>query len=745
MNKSKKPVIAYLHTHYDPEWYRTLEAFNVRLVEIFDLVLGELKKDSAPSFYFDGQVYSLLNYLKFRKNKLSLIKKFIKEKKLFIGPFFVSADSFLSSGSALIKNLETGLRISNEFGQKDFIGYMSDTFGHSKGMFKILDFFNIKNAVIWRGVGDFPSDFTCFDIKTTNLVWGYYHDVLHSNLSLDKKAEIIENTLDKINEKSSNILLLPLGADHIMPLLNSKNLIDEINKRLKKYEITLSSPFEYIKKADFTRAEYRGEFLDNSKTFILQGVYSARTSEKAVNAVLEHELFQKTEVLNEFLGGKYIEELKASEIELLKNQAHDSIYGCSADNVHKAVRARQISVKETIDAVNLNLIRDFKRKYLKNEDENKIGVFNFSSFEQKGEVKIISDKKIKYAQKIKSFKSVDSNILSDISKNPLTEDFHTFYEYLVEIDSIKPFSFKNFEIKKPDIKQTVGDDFIENENLKIFILDNEIYVTDKIRKKTYSNFIKLDSVSDEGDSYNFCPAFLPQNLKIKKSKIQTKGIIKSSIKVTFEENINLIFSLTNNSKYVEIEAKFINKTKNRKLQIVFDTKTPLFQTFAQDSIGIIERNHKTPDYSLFENLPAPPKKELKTNCYPMQNFVWANNLGIITEGLNEYEIYKNQLKITLLRSTGIISNPKNKARSIPAGPPTECHDMQELGKKNFRLALSFAPKEELFRLRESFFNPFIGILGDFKIKNKTFLTLPDDNSIFYCFIKRGKKTIPVFM
>ena len=71
----KKPVIAYLHTHFDPEWYRTLDAFNVRLVEIFDKVLDELKKDKAPCFYFDGQVYSLLNYLKFRPEKKNLIKK----------------------------------------------------------------------------------------------------------------------------------------------------------------------------------------------------------------------------------------------------------------------------------------------------------------------------------------------------------------------------------------------------------------------------------------------------------------------------------------------------------------------------------------------------------------------------------------------------------------------------------------------------------------------------------------------
>lgn len=80
MKRNKKPVIAYLFSHWDAEWYKTVSSFNVRLNEIFDNVLLELKKENAPSFYFDGQIYALLNYLKFNPNKKNLIKKLIKEK-----------------------------------------------------------------------------------------------------------------------------------------------------------------------------------------------------------------------------------------------------------------------------------------------------------------------------------------------------------------------------------------------------------------------------------------------------------------------------------------------------------------------------------------------------------------------------------------------------------------------------------------------------------------------------------------
>ena len=38
-----KKVIAYVHTHWDREWYREFEDFRLRLIEVFDEVLLALK------------------------------------------------------------------------------------------------------------------------------------------------------------------------------------------------------------------------------------------------------------------------------------------------------------------------------------------------------------------------------------------------------------------------------------------------------------------------------------------------------------------------------------------------------------------------------------------------------------------------------------------------------------------------------------------------------------------------------
>lgn len=76
----KKTVIAYLHSHWDREWYREYEVFRLRLLRVFDNILNLLENNKIPSFYFDGQVSALLDYLEIRPEMEEPVRKFIKEK-----------------------------------------------------------------------------------------------------------------------------------------------------------------------------------------------------------------------------------------------------------------------------------------------------------------------------------------------------------------------------------------------------------------------------------------------------------------------------------------------------------------------------------------------------------------------------------------------------------------------------------------------------------------------------------------
>ena len=110
-------------------------------------------------------------------------------------------------------------------------------------------------------------------------------------------------------------------------------------------------------------------------------------------------------------------------------------------------------------------------------------------------------------------------------------------------------------------------------------------------------------------------------------------------------------------------------------------------------------------------MPTRRPYELKTNSYPMQNFVCANNALVITKGLNEYEIYQNELRICLLRAFSTISNPKNKTRAIPAGPDLKTFDSQCLFKTEAEFILSFGNYKKGFEYLDEFQQNYVVIDG----------------------------------
>ena len=186
----RKQVIAYLHTHWDREWYREFEVFRMRLLRVFDNVLEMLSKNKIPCFYFDGQVSALEDYLEMRPENEDLIYSLIRHKKLFIGPFYCLVDEFLTDKTCFEKNLEIGIRTSQRYGCNDFIGYLPDTFGHSKNVVDILRDFGIDKCIVWRGCGDFPAEFSWCGMDTVNLVRGYFHDTFSLKESIEKKADV---------------------------------------------------------------------------------------------------------------------------------------------------------------------------------------------------------------------------------------------------------------------------------------------------------------------------------------------------------------------------------------------------------------------------------------------------------------------------------------------------------------------------------------------------------------------------
>ncbi len=723
-----KKVSAYVHTHWDREWYREFDEFRLRLIEVFDYVLDMLNSGELPCFYFDGQTAALEDYLEIRGEKLPLIKKLIKEKKLRIGPFYCSSDSFLVSGKCLMKNLELGIDYAKKLGETDFIGYIADSFGHSKDIPILLKNFGIDKACLWRGLGDLKADLDWDGIKVTNLIQGYFQDFLNLDKPIEEKAQLLKKYLDKIALKSGENVLLPIGADHLAVAKNLKEQIDALNKIYKDYEIKISSPFEYFKKIQ-KRQKVKGEFLENSLNFILPGVYSTRLDIKQKNAHSQHLLTNIADPLEQIARKYFKVKNRSAEINyaykmLIKNHAHDSIYACSTDKVCDEVISRYEKVNTVATGIIKRTIRDLSN------DNAPLAVFNLSKFKYSGIVKVYTDKKFD-GVKIFSKKGFCDEKLYNINEIPITEDYTTINEYLIDVKNLEPMSLTHISGKNLCTEKYLktGKNFIENKNIKLEVKQGKITVTDKLTNTKYNDFITITDLADIGDSYNFGALKNDKPLKaeLKSAEITKSNPLMAVISLTFnidipskstdkgrstktyKHKINVNAVLYNQAQHLEFKANWENKSKDHILKIGFNLKEKIYSTINEDLFSTVERKFN-PDFDIYKQIPAPKGKEIKPNTSPMQRFMMTQGFGLITKGLNDYEIIKNTVNLTLLRSIGVISNPYNPTRGTPAGPPIETPKMQCLGENKAEFAITFTNStDKMYMLSDLFYYPCVSL------------------------------------
>ena len=680
----RKHVIAYLHTHWDREWYREFEVFRLRLLRVFDNVLDMLSKNRIPCFYFDGQTSALDDYLEMRPQMRDLVLMFIKQKKLFIGPFYCLVDEFLTDKTVFEKNLEIGLKEAQKYGCKDFIGYLADTFGHSQNIPEILRDYGIDKCIVWRGCGDFPSEFSWCGMDTVNLVRGYFNDVFSINAPVEKKAELLKSNLDKIAAKSGNVLLLPIGADHLGVETDIDDQIKAVNELLKEdYYIRLGSPFDYFKRVGdrFKEFEWNDEIRDNSKTFTLQGCYSSRLDLKRENVECTYLMDLASRFVRQQKETAYDTTLEYAYKMLIQNQAHDSICGCSTDDVHSENLTRYKKIKQVANTI----INELK---FKNHFEEK-KILNLSGREFTGVVEFQSAKKIEGYDRIDFEKGFDEYLLADTQRIPVTEDYTNIYTYLASVENLKP---DEVEYLMPAINQTdlqVTNTSLENSNMCLKIENGKIFVNGV-------EFSLID-FADLGDSYNYGPKADDNGteFRVLRSKIALNTPSRASLKIDFEGSwdvISLIVSLDKNAAFLHFKFDWINSQKNHLLTAAFRLRNPIREVFSEDMNQLIRRKFE-PDYDIRKNLPTEKGIEVKNNTAPMQRGFLideeGNNLGCVTKGLTQYEVFQNRIYIPVLRATGVISNPQNPARTTPAGPPIEVNSLQQIGKNTAEFYVFF--------------------------------------------------------
>jgi hypothetical protein len=141
------------NTHWDREWRFSMQRTRHMLVYMLDMLLDIFEKEpNYKSFHLDSQTIPLLDYLEIRPERQAILKKYVSEKKLFVGPWFCLPDEFCVSGESLVRNLLLGHKIARQFGHVSKTGYSPFSWGQISQMPQIYKGFGINFAAFYRGV-----------------------------------------------------------------------------------------------------------------------------------------------------------------------------------------------------------------------------------------------------------------------------------------------------------------------------------------------------------------------------------------------------------------------------------------------------------------------------------------------------------------------------------------------------------------------------------------------------------------
>ena len=347
-----------VHTHWDREWYQPFQQMRARLVAMADRMIPLVERGTIPFFHFDGQTIVLEDYLEVRPDAERRLRVLIRAGKIQIGPWYVLADSFLVSGESLIRNLEIGMKIARRFGRHLDVGYLPDQFGHIAQMPQILAGFGFTTAVLWRGVGaDVDRNrFTWEGLDDTSVLTIYIPNGYSNgaNLPLESVESFVaraEQIAGREREFANGAPILVMnGTDHADP---DPRLMSRINEAREISALTFEvGPLEeYVRRISELPEHpdsipaHRGELRSPLRARLLPGVTSARTWIKQRDFENCRALERYADPLAAFANALGRADGLDAYLEMawritIQNHPHDSICGCSVDQVHRDMRYR---------------------------------------------------------------------------------------------------------------------------------------------------------------------------------------------------------------------------------------------------------------------------------------------------------------------------------------------------------------------------------------------------------------------
>ncbi|MBD3215143.1 MAG: hypothetical protein GF311_21230 [Candidatus Lokiarchaeota archaeon] len=758
-------IILVPETHWDREWYLPFQEFRAELVLMFDKLLEILETNpDYNNFTFDGQTIPIEDYLEVRPENKEIIEKYVKERRLSIGPMYVLPDEFLISGESLIRNLMIGHQFASKLGRVMKAGYIPDPFGHISQLPQILKGFEIPSVIFWRGFGN------QFEENNLNIEFRWkapgeatsilgIHLLLSygsiANINTKKRNGQYKVALRKINrviEQMENYtttpyVLLNNGSDHDEAQPEIPEIISQWNEANPEKEI-IQTDFEYyiekVLESNPELKDFQGELRGGKYAHLLSGVFSARMWIKQRNTAIEY-LYEKyteplatlTWVLAKNQKDKYPKDYILTGLKwLIKNHPHDSICGCSIDQVHEEMRTRFDWAEQIGEEIIKNSFIHLSKSIEYNYDTNNwipLIVYNPLPYRRKDVVEFNGITPKKGGEGFPShFKLIDNTgkeieyqgyLIKEEPRYTQETNISKHFSFLAELPAcgyktyyLNPDEEPSTIIKKEESYRVIGETF-QNEFYQININPKgKINVLDKESGVWYNDICTFEDVGDWGDEYDFSGPkenqfdmkYTTEDAQLIEMQYIVDGPTQKTVKM--EMNFKLPVSLTNERyeresfltdnplrlyislyegiKRIDFRIEMFNNSRDHRFRVLFPSSMKADKVYADGHFHVLERDIDLPDAEDWVQKPLPTNHQKDFVALCANNRIFA----VLNKGLPEYEPIKNNdgtitLAITLLRCVEWLSRDDFKTRSSHAGPEMNTPGAQCLGSHIFEFSL----------------------------------------------------------
>lgn len=659
-------------------------------------------------------------------------------------------DEFLTGSESNIRNLITGITEAEKYGGVTKIGYFPDAFGNAGQMPQILSQTGIDAVVFGRGVQPIGPDNTISDGDVYKSVYSELNWASPDGSSLfgvlfanwyNNGAEI---PVDSVNAKlfwesrlagvrrfaSTGEYLLMNGCDHQPVQTDIPAAIKTARKLYPNIEFIHSDFPSYVKAVKdnlkTSLSTVIGELTSQQTDgwYTLVNTCSSRIYLKILNRKNEIMLYDIAEPLTvaaSFFGmpvpAHFLDYAWKS---LMQNHPHDSICGCSSDEVNREIFARfekSIAVTTQIIEDALEIVADNTDTTAFSANDIPFVAFNTSGYDRTCVITTEIDLKRSNFSERSALENINIESLCVKDENGklytcTAEDLGVKFGYELPKEKFRrPYLARRVRISfggaylpamgrvifaLTHAETTNNGSLVHNKNKmeNNFVIisvssDGTFSLTDKATGKTLAGLGVVEDTGDVGNEYIYaCPKntspvynnitdadiILTEDTPFRASyKIITKMMIPESADSTLATEIERLVEFrsrcagrSDNMIETEITVTLTLERDSRmvKINVGFDNRCSDHRLRILFPSGMTASAHKAD--SIFEVVTRANKPDSTwknpSNCHHQQCFVSIDDgdigLTVANIGLNEYEILPeiNIIAVTLLRCTGEIGD-----------------------------------------------------------------------------------------